>query len=140
MLKPNPTNVLSKQIQPFTIFINRGFVTDSSVSSAKNDAEMISIIASDGDVSNAVPKQVDYAHKSRHATQTEALKEVEVVGIVSRSGRPSYFTPNNEPEKGQWIWADLPALVEYAGGETADVQPMLVESIFGEFTYFILRS
>jgi hypothetical protein len=43
------------------------------------------------------------------------------------------FTPDNNPTKGEWYWADVAAMADYAGGESSNVQPVLVEEIFGEF-------
>lgn len=57
---------------------------------------------------------------------------MEVVGILSPPFVTSIFTPENRPEKGEWIWPDLEALVVNAGGEAQNVQPVMVDSIFGE--------
>jgi surfeit locus 1 family protein len=64
--------------------------------------------------------------------------QVDVLGLLSPPFKPGVFTPNNVPEKGQWIWADVPALVDHAGGEAGNVQPVVVEAIFG--AYLKLRS
>jgi surfeit locus 1 family protein len=93
-----------------TILVNRGFVSDTTVQSADKNPERISRIA-DG---------------------TERA-EVDVIGLLSPPFTTSIFTPDNHPEKGEWIWPDLKALVEHAGGEEQNVQPVLVDSIFGEW-------
>lgn len=57
--------------------------------------------------------------------------EVEVKGMLRMSQVRNSFTPDNHPEKGEWFWADVDALVEYAGGEQAGVQAVFVEELFG---------
>jgi len=56
--------------------------------------------------------------------------EVEVLGMLRTTHIRNSFTPDNHPEKGEWYWADIPAMAEYAGGEQAGVQPVFVEEIF----------
>ncbi|KAI0068162.1 mitochondrial protein required for respiration [Artomyces pyxidatus] len=56
--------------------------------------------------------------------------EVEVCGMLRDSQARNNFTPDNHPEKGEWYWADVDAMAEYAGGESANVQPVLIEEIF----------
>lgn len=58
--------------------------------------------------------------------------EVEVQGMLRTSHKRNSFTPDNRPNEGAWYWADVNAMAEYAGGHTADVQPVFVEQIFGE--------
>ncbi|KAJ7786527.1 SURF1 family-domain-containing protein [Mycena metata] len=57
-------------------------------------------------------------------------REVECVGMLRTSQERNTFTPDNHPEKGEWYWKDLATMAEYAGGATANVQPVLVEEIF----------
>lgn len=57
---------------------------------------------------------------------------VEVHGMLRDSQARNSFTPDNNPEKGEWYWADTAAMADYAGGEPHCVQPVLVEEIFGE--------
>jgi surfeit locus 1 family protein len=69
--------------------------------------------------------------------QAEAAKartdsgEVELVGMLRTTQARNAFTPDNDPERGVWYWADLDAMAAYAGGEAAGVQPVFVEAIFG---------
>jgi len=67
--------------------------------------------------------------------------DVELVGMLRLSHIRNYFTPDNHPEKGEWFWADIPEMAEYAGGVQANVQPVFVEEIFnghaGEASYRI---
>lgn len=41
------------------------------------------------------------------------------------------FTPENNPEKGEWYWVDVNAIAAYAGGVERGVQPVYVEAVFG---------
>ncbi|TFY57249.1 hypothetical protein EVJ58_g7136 [Rhodofomes roseus] len=56
--------------------------------------------------------------------------DVEILGMLRTTHKRNAFTPDNHPEKGEWYWADVDAMAEYAGGERAGVQPVLVEEIF----------
>jgi surfeit locus 1 family protein len=56
---------------------------------------------------------------------------VEVQGMLRATQDRNSFTPDNHPEKGEWFWADLDAMVNFAGGEQANVQPVFIEEIFG---------
>ncbi|KAJ6520029.1 mitochondrial protein required for respiration [Mycena sanguinolenta] len=56
--------------------------------------------------------------------------EVEILGMLRTSQERNTFTPDNHPERGEWYWKDLDAMAEYAGGASANVQPVLVEEIF----------
>jgi len=60
--------------------------------------------------------------------------EVEVLGMLRTSQKRNAFTPDNKPVNGEWYWADVDTMAEYAGGEKASVQPVLVEEIFGEWS------
>ncbi|KAF7307065.1 SURF1-like protein [Mycena indigotica] len=55
---------------------------------------------------------------------------VEVLGMLRTSEKRNTFTPDNHPEQGDWYWKDIDAMAEFAGGEQANVQPVLVEQIF----------
>ena len=59
--------------------------------------------------------------------------DVEVHGMLRESQARNYFTPDNNPAKGEWYWVDVAAMAEYAGGESSNVQPVLIEEIFGEY-------
>lgn len=58
-------------------------------------------------------------------------EEVFVQGMLRISQVRNAFTPDNHPEKGEWYWIDVDAMAEHTGGEKANVQPVLVEEIFG---------
>ena len=53
--------------------------------------------------------------------------------MLRESQARNNFTPDNNSTKGEWYWADVAAMADYAGGESSNVQPVLVEEIFGEF-------
>ncbi|KAI0001647.1 SURF1-domain-containing protein [Russula vinacea] len=57
-------------------------------------------------------------------------EDVEVHGMLRESQARNNFTPDNNPAKGEWYWADVAAMAEYAGGESSNIQPVLVEEIF----------
>ncbi|PCH34001.1 mitochondrial protein [Wolfiporia cocos MD-104 SS10] len=56
--------------------------------------------------------------------------EVEVYGMLRTTAKRNFFTPDNQPEKGIWYWGDASGMAEYAGGEQAGVQPVLIDEIF----------
>ena len=56
---------------------------------------------------------------------------VQVRGMFSPPFVSNAFTPENKRDANEWIWADLTALVERAGGEAKGVQPVLIETTFG---------
>ena len=61
--------------------------------------------------------------------------EVEIQGMLRESQARNSFTPDNNPEKGEWYWADIAAMANYAGGESSNVQPVLIEETFGKFQF-----
>lgn len=63
--------------------------------------------------------------------------QVEIIGLLKTSQKRSVFTPNNEPMDGKWYWTDVETMSEFAGGEKAGVQPVLVEQIFGQLLLFL---
>jgi surfeit locus 1 family protein len=58
--------------------------------------------------------------------------DVEVLGMLRTSQKRNLFTPDNKPADGEWYWADVDTMAEFAGGEKAGIQPVLVEEIFGK--------
>ncbi|VDB86632.1 unnamed protein product [Peniophora sp. CBMAI 1063] len=67
---------------------------------------------------------------STKGMRNEPTGVVEVRGLLRATQARNSFTPDNHPEKGEWFWADLDAMVDYAGGEKAGVQPVLIEEMF----------
>jgi surfeit locus 1 family protein len=80
---------------------------------------------------------VDRGFISEHAAAKKKYPtpdgNVEVHGMLRESQARNNFTPDNNPAKGEWYWADVAAMADYAGGGSSNVQPVLVEEIFGEF-------
>jgi surfeit locus 1 family protein len=70
----------------------------------------------------------------------QETEEVDVFGMLRTSQVRNAFTPDNHPEKGQWYWADVATMSEFAGGERAGVQPVLVEEVFGECKTYLFRA
>ena len=86
--------------------------------------------------SNGTTVLVDRGFVSKDAIEkftkaADTSEEVFVQGMLRVSQVRNSFTPDNHPEKGEWYWIDADAMAEYAGGEKANVQPVLVEEIFG---------
>jgi surfeit locus 1 family protein len=71
------------------------------------------------------------AAKRKYPTPGEV---VEVHGMLRESQARNNFTPDNNPAKGEWYWVDVVAMSVHAGGESSNVQPVLVEEIFGELS------
>jgi len=71
----------------------------------------------------------DAMEKFSKATSTD--EEVFVQGMLRVSQVRNSFTPDNHPEKSEWYWIDIDAMAEHVGGEKSNVQPVLVEEIFG---------
>jgi len=69
----------------------------------------------------------DTAARRSYPTPDE---EVEVSGMLRESQARNSFTPDNNAAKGEWYWADVTAMADYAGGESSNVQSVLVEEIF----------
>ena len=72
----------------------------------------------------------DFADRNK---RPEVDGEVEVLGMLRASQARNNFTPDNHPEKGEWYWADVDAMVQHAGGEAASVQPVFIEELFGRY-------
>ena len=65
-------------------------------------------------------------HKSGASRDAGQLAgPVVVAGFVRRGGRPSLFTPDNQPAENVWYWIDLSAMSRALGAEVA---PFVVEA------------
>lgn len=71
----------------------------------------------------------DAMEKFSKAASTD--EEIFVQGMLRVSQVRNSFTPDNHPEKSEWYWIDVDAMAQHVGGEKANVQPVLVEEIFG---------
>ena len=85
---------------------------------------------------NGTTVLVDRGFVSKNAFEkfskvTRTDEEAFVQGMLRVSQVRNAFTPDNHPEKGEWYWIDVGAMAEHVGGAKANVQPVLVEEIFG---------
>jgi surfeit locus 1 family protein len=90
-----------RRVNGTTILVNRGFVANSHMN--------------------------DFFAASRR----DSGKTVHVLGMLHAPGPRSKYAPDNRPEDNQWHWLDLDAMKQYAGGDHAHVQAVLVDEIFG---------
>ena len=63
-----------------------------------------------------VPETWRQAHKSRafagrSAEELKGITATEIEGVVVNSEKPSYFMPENHPDRDIWFWVDIPAIV-----------------------------
>lgn len=73
--------------------------------------------------------------KSHPDLLTKESGVTDALGLLRSSQVKNRFTPDNKPENGEWYWADVDAMAEYAGGEAAGVQPVYVEAVFGALLF-----
>jgi len=89
-----------------TVLVDRGFVSRDLL---QNDTTVSQrLLRGDGDEKEAV----------------------EILGLLRQGQTKGQFTPENQPEKGEWYWVDVNALAAHAGGAEAGVQPVLIEALF----------
>jgi surfeit locus 1 family protein len=77
------------------------------------------------------------------ARRGEPNEEVSVVGLLRTQPKKNSFTPDNSPEKGEWFWIDLDTMAAHSGGDSKDVQPILIEEIFGRCSppqFYVIRA
>ncbi|BGP23972.1 SURF-family protein [Rhodotorula toruloides] len=63
--------------------------------------------------------------KDRPASLTN--EHVALVGMLRDQETPNWFTPINQPEKGQWVFSDIAEMARYTGAE-----PVLVDQIYDD--------
>lgn len=56
---------------------------------------------------------------------------VQILGLLRNNPGRNMFTPTNHPNEGRWYWTDIMSMAQFAGGESANVQPVFVEQVFG---------
>ncbi|QRV97311.1 cytochrome oxidase assembly factor [Ceratobasidium sp. AG-Ba] len=56
---------------------------------------------------------------------------VQVHGMIASSAKRNMFTPDNKPEVGEWYWADTEGIAKVASADGNDVQPVLIDELFG---------
>lgn len=52
--------------------------------------------------------------------------QVEVIGMLRSQEQKNSFTPENKPEKGEWVFSNIEEMAKYTGAE-----PVLVDEILG---------
>lgn len=97
--------------------IDRGFVSRDALERARQSAAGVR-----PDVEKLVTLVADAAKQGA----------VQVEGMIAAAPKKNSFTPDNKPEAGEWYWADAEAMSKVAAGETGDVQPVLIDELFGE--------
>jgi surfeit locus 1 family protein len=60
-------------------------------------------------------------------------KEIIIEALIPAPQTVNWFTPENKPEQGDWVWADAQAMAQYVGGTEANVVPLLMDEIFGSY-------
>jgi len=119
---PEPSTPLTPSSPPSTILINLGFVSNEAAESYR---ALASSPASGSAFSSRSSVQSGLPEFNGQETIIEAL--------IPAPQTPNWFTPGNKPEHGEWVWADVRAMAQYAGGEEANVVPLLMDEIFGSY-------
>jgi len=113
---------------PSAVLLNLGFVSNEAASSYRSLAASTSSATSSSSSSNMNRQRPEF---NGNETTIEAL--------IPTPQTANWFTPENKPEQGEWVWADVRAMAQYAGGEEANVAPLLMEEIFGSCALMRLR-
>ena len=108
---------------PPTVLINLGFVSNEAAESYR---ALASSLASSSSSSSSVKSELP------ELNGTETVIEA----LIPAPQTANWFTPENKPARGEWVWADVQAMAQYAGGKEANVVPLVMDEIFG--TYVLL--
>ncbi|GAA6061156.1 hypothetical protein JCM10212_005742 [Sporobolomyces blumeae] len=54
-------------------------------------------------------------------------EKVELIGMLRDQERPNAFTPQNQPERDQWVWSNIEEMAHYTGSS-----PVLVDEIYND--------
>ena len=108
---------------PSTVLINLGFVSNEA-------AESYRALAS----SSASASSSSLTSPMKSVLPEFNGNETTIVALLRAPQTANWFTPENKPEQGEWVWADVEAMGEYAGGKQANVVPLLMDEIFGSYT------
>ena len=111
---------------PSAVLINLGFVSNEAAGSYRSLASSYA---------SASPSSSNMNHQRPEFNGNETTIEA----LIPTPQTANWFTPENKPEQGEWVWADVRAMAQYAGGEEANVAPLLMEEIFGSCTLMRLR-
>lgn len=109
---------------PSTILVNLGFVSNEAAESYR------------GLVSSPVSGTGStHAPSSRNTVKSELPEfsgnETTIEALIPAPQTANWFTPENKPKQGEWVWADVQAMAQYAGGTDANVVALLLDEIFG---------
>jgi surfeit locus 1 family protein len=97
----SPAQIFSSEIEnPSTILLNRGFI----------------------------PNPQAAAIRAGHEPPPNVGEEIVVEGYLSKLIGQGW-SPENEPERGEWFWKDVQRMADWCGGEAKGVQPVLVDVI-----------
>jgi surfeit locus 1 family protein len=103
---------------PSTVLVNLGFVSNEAAESYRAPASSSSPSSSSA-LKSGLPEF--------------SGKETTIEAIIPTPQTPNWFTPENKPERGEWVWADVQALAQHAGGKEAGVVPLLLDEVFGSY-------
>jgi surfeit locus 1 family protein len=108
---PSPTASPSDPL-PKPILINLGFVTEAA--------------------GKAGPNAI---HIPAGEVEIEGMMRTEGSGVIAQTKKgkkPTFWTPDNEPEERNWYWMDVAGFAEYYSTEAVgDVLPVLCDSVYG---------
>lgn len=92
-----------------TVLVNQGFILTAEGDAIREGRKPVPGLAADGGPG----------------------EEVVIEAMLTKidGGAKSYFTPENQAERNQWFWKDVPDMAEWVGGEERGVQPVLVDVI-----------
>lgn len=123
---PEPGSGVPSTSPPSTILVNLGFVSNEAAGSYRS-------LASSSTSSSSMSGPVKWERPE--FIENERIIEV----LIPAPQAANWFTPENKPDRGEWVWADIQAMAQYAEGEGANVVPLLMEEIFGSCSVMGLR-
>ena len=112
---------------PSTILVNLGFVSNEAAESYRGLVS--SRISGSGSTTGSTPALSSSAVKSELPEFNG--NETTIEALIPAPQTANWFTPENKPKQGEWVWADVQAMAQYAGGADANVVPLLLDEIFG---------
>ena len=123
---PEPGSGTPSTSSPSTVLINLGFVSNEAAGSYRS-------LTSSSTTSPSASSLVKCERPEFNTNETV------IEGLIPAPQIPNWFTPENKPDQGEWVWADVQAMAQYAGGEGGNVMPLLLEEIFGSYSLLRLR-
>jgi len=99
-----------------TVLINLGFVSNEAAESYRSLASS--------------PPSSESSRPVKSELREFNGKEIIIEALIPAPQTVNWFTPENKPEQGDWVWADAQAMAQYAGGTEANVVPLLMDEIF----------